>query len=1342
MTVLITDVVRSPEVQFTLEKCFPGAVQKINRGLVSQSFSVILDFGRRAIATLVFGTWGAVQAIGACMIVVVDLLGPSKYSILDAIQTMKYTVNKNDLTVERTRRISLELLEGDPIIRAAYAQGWEDRTEDTHLNIQAWNPSPTRSLNIFTPPTERLSIADEQTGCKITPVEKKLGLTTTSAQIAAPPTRKPTGDQHSLAKKRGKAIQQTGDGIGDQISIIVWSCPTLKKLPNTTMISYNEFLWANNLVQFDEATLQVSQLYRIVEIPRSVLPNASFDGFVFSGIQSLVNSKVQWEYLTCLFGETVHGGHITEDWARKLCLTHLKVNVNPDEPMKKFPVDPLRFHPTMLLDQLNPGMEPQYTILSRLPSIIHVRCIINGIEYCGRGLSRAKAEIIAQTFKDADIIALQETHVPDDKTNRLKINGFQLINFSGHPKHGIATYVNHKWPPRLVKCVEGNEHSIGIQIGDLSVFNVYKPPSERWTTQVLPVSHHPSIFIGDFNSHSTDWGYSHTDENGEKLSNWESINHMYLKYDAKQGGTFMSGRWGTSTSPDLCFVSMGPTGRPLSVNRRIGKQFPKSQHKTVAIDVGINLPRVNNPELQRWNIRKANWSAYSKYVEDNINRIEPLPENYYRFVKLIKSAACKSIPRGHRKNYIPCWNKECEDLLKEYEVDGSEVSANRLLRSLDEERRKRWHTAMQDLDFTHSSRESWALLRKLGAAQPAHKENCVRANAVSSALFKVSNIKPSKKEKIKIKKLYKEEFDKAEEKSEMSRDVKLDEIDLALKNIKNRKAAGEDGILPEFIKNLGPKGRTWLTKLSTSVLNTCKIPNEWHKSKVIAILKPNKAGDNPKNYRPISLLSVVYKVFERLVLNRIINKLESIMPKEQAGFLRGRSCSEQVLAITTHVENGFQQKLKSGAVFLDLSSAYDSVWKNGLLFKLAKVINCKTLLRLFERLLSDRSFKVHLDGEISKKKVLQNGLPQGSILSPVLFNVYTADIVKTNSRKFIYADDICIVKQGKTFEEIENNLGKDLAKIQKYLKTWHLILNASKSAAIAFHLNNREANYKIKINVNGEFIPNEDSPRYLGVKLDRALTFKPHLEGLKNKLKTRNNIISKLAGTTWGCKANTLHASAMALVYSAAEYCAPAWTRSTHSKKIDIQLNHTMRIISGTVKSTQIQWLPVLAHIAPPDLRRKAATHSLLNKIKQNPNLPVYEDIYQHPVKRLKSRSPVWIELGTEGTTEDKWKSRWKDAEVKNAELVVDPTQKLPGFDFPRALWTATNRIRTANGRCNHLLHKWGMSESPLCGCGDIQTTRHIVETCPLTKFDGGLRGIHEGGENAIEWLENLDIRL
>jgi len=117
-------------------------------------------------------------------------------------------------------------------------------------------------------------------------------------------------------------------------------------------------------------------------------------------------------------------------------------------------------------------------------------------------------------------------------------------------------------------------------------------------------------------------------------------------------------------------------------------------------------------------------------------------------------------------------------------------------------------------------------------------------------------------------------------------------------------------------------------------------------------------------------------------------------------------------------------------------------------------------------------------------------------------------------------------------------------------------------------------------------------------------------------------------------------------------------------------------------------------------------------------------------------------DIETEVNTEDQWKSHWKDAEVKNAELVVDPTQKLPGFDFPRSLWTTINRIRTANNRCNHLLHKWGMSESPLRCCGNIQTMQHIVETCPLTKYDGGLRGIHKGSANAIKWLENLIIRL
>jgi len=131
---------------------------------------------------------------------------------------------------------------------------------------------------------------------------------------------------------------------------------------------------------------------------------------------------------------------------------------------------------------------------------------------------------------------------------------------------------------------------------------------------------------------------------------------------------------------------------------------------------------------------------------------------------------------------------------------------------------------------------------------------------------------------------------------------------LALKSVKNGKAAGSDGILPEFIKNLGYRGRLWITKLVTTVSNKGTLPKLWREAKVVAILKPNKSGDVVNNFRPISLLSVVYKLFERMLLKRIQPLLEKALPVEQAGFRNSRSCCEQMLALITFLENGFQEK--------------------------------------------------------------------------------------------------------------------------------------------------------------------------------------------------------------------------------------------------------------------------------------------------------------------------------------------------------------------------------------------------------------------------------------------------
>lgn len=110
----------------------------------------------------------------------------------------------------------------------------------------------------------------------------------------------------------------------------------------------------------------------------------------------------------------------------------------------------------------------------------------------------------------------------------------------------------------------------------------------------------------------------------------------------------------------------------------------------------------------------------------------------------------------------------------------------------------------------------------------------------------------------------------------------------------------------------------------------------------------------------------------------------------------------------------------------------------------------------------------------------------------------------------------------------------------------------------------------------------------------------------------------------------------------------------------------------------------------------------------------------------------------TEANIETQWKNQWnKERNILNTQLRNH--QDMNSFAHYRQQWTGK---WTEQGRSNYLLHKWGMSESSLCDCRDIQMTRHVVETGPLMKFDGSLRGIHDGGENAIEWLVNLDVHL
>lgn len=287
------------------------------------------------------------------------------------------------------------------------------------------------------------------------------------------------------------------------------------------------------------------------------------------------------------------------------------------------------------------------------------------------------------------------------------------------------------------------------------------------------------------------------------------------------------------------------------------------------------------------------------------------------------------------------------------------------------------------------------------------------------------------------------------------------------------------------------------------------------RSKIIALLKPGKPSDESKSYRPVTLLSSIYKLLERLLYNRIATKIMETVPKEQAGFRPARSGTDQVVALITYIKAGYQRKFKTAAIFIDLSAACDTVWRHGLLYKLGQTIPCLRTRRP-DNMLADRTFRVVMGEQTN------NGLPQSSVLAPLLFSLYIADMPHTSSRKFGYADDWVLATQHKNFEVMEATLSSDLVTLSTYFRKWRLQPNPTKTEATCFHLCNKSAGRRLDVRFEGNRLQHNEYPKYLGVTLDRTLTYKRHLENTAAKLKTRNNILHKLCGTTWGSSADTV----------------------------------------------------------------------------------------------------------------------------------------------------------------------------------------------------------------------------
>ena len=212
---------------------------------------------------------------------------------------------------------------------------------------------------------------------------------------------------------------------------------------------------------------------------------------------------------------------------------------------------------------------------------------------------------------------------------------------------------------------------------------------------------------------------------------------------------------------------------------------------------------------------------------------------------------------------------------------------------------------------------------------------------------------------------------------------------------------------------------------------------------------------------------------------------------------------------------------------------------------------------------------------------------------------------------------------------------------------------------------------------------------------------------------------------------------------SVAEYCVPSWGWCAPLvQHIDTQLNIAMRTVSGALRPTNIDWLPVLSNIEPSQIRRGRATLQEYKKAQQlTDRVPIKEILREPPKSRLRSHRPFVIEAARlanlNQTEQETWEQSSSEGVPPGHDLVTNPTCPQPGFTLRQ--FVTQSRLRCSRARCAESLYRWGVITSPTCPCGEShQTTRHIVEECPCTAFPGGLRRLHEAGPDAVEWLSKL----
>jgi hypothetical protein len=342
------------------------------------------------------------------------------------------------------------------------------------------------------------------------------------------------------------------------------------------------------------------------------------------------------------------------------------------------------------------------------------------------------------------------------------------------------------------------------------------------------------------------------------------------------------------------------------------------------------------------------------------------------------------------------------------------------------------------------------------------------------------------------------------------------------------------------LRHLPRRPLVHLAHLFNHCIRLSHFPTSWKEAKVVALPKPGKDPKFAQNLHPINLLSSTGKDFEKLILE--ITKIHigerNLLNASQFGFRARHSTTLQCMRLADHVTLHLNNNMSTAAVFLDIEKAFDTTWQPGLLYKLSKLQFSTSFIKLIGSFLSQRKFRVSVKGETSTPSSMQAGVPQGSILSPTLYNLYINDTPLTPGVNLaLFADDTCLYatdrKEGCVMRKIQCGLDSMAA----WCKHLNIKINENKTRAIYFTLRNRRPDSLLTL--NGRNIPFVNNVKCLGVLFDKRMTWRLYIQMIDAKtFRTFIRIYSLLKNERLSSNIKlTLHKS---LIRSVMAYACPA----------------------------------------------------------------------------------------------------------------------------------------------------------------------------------------------------------